>query len=86
MKAENVLKIVDIDYRQLKEKTLVYLKKYTTPSYTDMLMNEHIYHIEDIFDNYREEQGADEEILSDMECMIGLVQQNEAGYIRITFN
>jgi hypothetical protein len=85
MKAENVLRIVDIDYRQLNKKTLNYLKKEATPSYTDMRMNEHIYHIEDIFDNYREEQDADEEILSDMECMIGLVQQNDAGYVRITF-
>lgn len=84
MKIQDVLKIVDIDSKELSEDFVKWLEYEIEPTYRDRDFKEHIYNAEDIIDNQNEaETPMYLELLEEIEKHI---VENEAGYFRITFD
>jgi hypothetical protein len=86
IKADNVLRIVDVHHNQLSSGLIQYLKQECQETYTDRVLNEHIYNMDDIFYEYREQTDYDRDILNEMESLIVLQHRKKAGYTRVIFN
>jgi len=89
IKAQNTLKIVDVDNSSLKPETLKYIHENIEIAYKDMNLKEHIYNIdtcsETLVDELEEFDKA-EIIKADFDAIQLLINENEAGYFRITFD
>lgn len=85
MKHDSILKIVDISHNQVSKELLNYLKTEVQETYTDRLLDEHIYNPEDIFDELQMQDG-DQDILNEMEVILGMCSKYKSGYFRIIFN
>lgn len=83
IKAHNVLKIVDVFHTSLTSNTIAFLNEQTDPTYKDQVLNEHIYNIADISEEY---DGEDENILTDFTELQSLVNKTDSGYIRIVYS
>lgn len=86
IKADNVLRVVDIHHTQLSSGLIQYLKQEAQETYTDRILNEHIYDIDNIFDCYREDLDFDQDILNEMERLMNLQHIKKAGYTRVIFS
>jgi len=85
IKHANILRIIDVENTQLTPGTLQFFKKEAEEIYTDRKLNEHIYNISDVFDEYRE-QDFDQDILNELESLLNLVTRKNAAYLRIVYN
>lgn len=84
--ASNVLKIVDVEHSQIKSDTLDFLRNETEPTYRDQVMKEHIYNMENIFEEYQEQPDGSPEVLAELEQLQKLCTKKNAGYVRIVFS
>lgn len=85
MELENILKIADIENRQLSTETLAFLQNEVQHTYADQVLKEHIYNSGDILDGI---DGGDYSVPAEVEAQLREIHElcgkNECGYFRVT--
>ncbi len=83
MKIDSVLKVADIQSHQLSPSLVKYLKEDVQETYTDRVLNEHIYNIEDVHNEYGEKEDCDPDVLGELETILKICNRYKAAYFRI---
>ena len=79
---DNVLKVVDIDYRKISENTMNFLKE-SQVAYKDLYLKEDIYNIEDIIGEPESEIAP--EVLTELTSIQETIAKLDVGYFRIIY-
>lgn len=86
IKSCNILRIVDVETTQLSESTLKFFREEAQATWKDQNFNENIFNVSSILDDYRENEDADENILTELGKIEKLITAKNAAYLRIVFN
>lgn len=87
MQTPNILKIADIEHTEFSPAFLEWLNKEAQPTYTDQILKEDIYNIEDLKEG-AEGGGYDvtEEITNQLEEVWTLCNETEVAYFRVIYH
>jgi len=85
---DNIMKVVDVHYKNLKEETVIYLQASVQPAYIDDKLKEHLYSLDDIEEKLQEEDETNpyiKGIRKEIEALHEVMDEHEAPYLRIIF-
>lgn len=82
MKVSNILKVIDIESRDLSEDFKRWLSQHSEKAYTDNILKEHLYGCE-IIEDITQFHAIPEVHRHTLQTISDLCRQHEAGYFRI---
>lgn len=80
----NIMKVCDINRRDISEELKKFIESFK-PTYTDTIMTEHLYSLEQIEDDLIDDESLTpaEPVYSEYKMLLALLNEHEAGYVRI---
>lgn len=85
IEVENIMKVIDIDSKQLMPETVKFIEENVETTYRDQVCKEHLYNINSFLDEFDEDSAQPSEaVMEELKLINKILVDNEAGYLRIT--